>query len=64
MFLEKKPGDSESERAFKNLLGKLALYFVKFKAEAAFEGSKYRDQMIAQKIIVASWIAKLINEQA
>ncbi len=58
-----KPDDSESDKAFKVLFGKLALYFVKFKADAAFEGSKYKDQMITQKSIVASWISKLINEQ-
>jgi hypothetical protein len=58
-----KPDDSESDKAFKVLFGKLALYFVKFKADAAFEGSKYKDQMITQKTIIASWISKLINEQ-
>jgi len=57
-----KQDDSESDKSFKVLFGKLALYFVKFKADAAFEGSKYKDQMITQKSIIASWISKLINE--
>jgi hypothetical protein len=59
---EIKPTDSECDKAFKVLFGKLALFFVKFKADAAFEGSKYREQMVTQKTIVASWISKLISE--
>lgn len=53
--------DSEVEKAFKVLFGKLALIFIKTKAESAFEDSKYRDQMITQKNIVAFLIAKLIS---
>jgi hypothetical protein len=59
---EIKPTDSECDKAFKVLFGKLALFFIKFKADAAFEGSKYREQMVTQKTIVASWISKLISE--
>lgn len=54
--------DSESDKSFKILFGKLALYFIKFKSDIAFEGSKYREQMVTQKPVVASWISKLINE--
>jgi len=54
--------DSESEKAFKVSFGKLALFFIKFKSDIAFEGSKYREQMVTQKSVVASWISKLINE--
>jgi hypothetical protein len=59
---EIKPTDSECDRAFKILFGKLALFFIKFKADAAFEGSKYREQMVTQKTIVASWVSKLVSE--
>jgi hypothetical protein len=59
---EIKPTDSECEKAFKVLFGKLALYFIKFKADAAFEGSKYREQMVTQKTIVATWVSKLTSE--
>jgi len=54
--------DPESEKSFKILFGKLALFFIKFKSDIAFEGSKYREQMVTQKSVVSSWISKLINE--
>jgi hypothetical protein len=56
-----KPSDSEEDKLFKLVFGKVALFFIKFKAESAFQGSKYRDQMITQKNIVKSWIEQLIG---
>lgn len=55
--------DSDSDKSFKVVFGRLALFFIKFKADIAFEGSKYREQMITQKSVVAQWVSKLINEQ-
>jgi len=56
------PNDSADEKLFKTLLGRLAIYFVKHKSGISFEGSKYRDEMIAQRHVVAAWIERLICE--
>jgi len=56
------PSDSADEKLFKTLLGRLAIYFVKNKSGISFEGSKYRDEMIAQRHVVAAWIERLICE--
>lgn len=54
--------DSEEENLFKVTVGKLAISFIKYKAAPSFEGSKYRDQMVNQRHVVAAWIEKLICE--
>ena len=63
MYSVLKSGDNDFDRLFKTMLGKLALFFIKTQADAAFEGSKYREQMLIQKSIVATWISKLVSEQ-
>jgi hypothetical protein len=57
-----KPEDSEKDKAFKQTLGKIAMHFVRNKAEHAFRGSKYRDQMLTQKNIVKLWLEKIVIE--
>lgn len=54
--------DSEEDKEFKTALGKLAIYFVKQKASPTFESSKYKEQMITQRHVVAAWIERLIGE--
>lgn len=54
--------DSEEQNLFKATVGKLAINFIKHKSAPTFEGSKYKDQMINQRHIVAAWIEKLISE--
>ena len=54
--------DSADDKLFKTLLGRLAIYFVKHKAVVSFEGSKYKDEMVTQRHVVAAWIERLICE--
>lgn len=54
--------DTAEDRLFKTLVGRQAIFFVKHKANASFEGSKYKDQMITQRHVVAAWIERLICE--
>lgn len=54
--------DSAEDKAFKSLLGKLAIHFVKNKSVISFEGSKYKEEMITQRHVVAAWIERLISE--
>jgi hypothetical protein len=54
--------DSADEKLFKTLVGRLAIYFVKHKAATSFEGSKYKEEMITQRHVVAAWIERLICE--
>lgn len=52
--------DSENDKIFKITFAKLALFFIEHKADAAFDDSKYKTQMIMQKSAIASWIKKLL----
>jgi recombination DNA repair RAD52 pathway protein len=54
--------DSADDKLFKTLVGRLAIYFVKHKAATSFEGSKYKEEMITQRHVVAAWIERLICE--
>lgn len=54
--------DCADDKAFKSLLGKLAIHFVKNKSVISFEGSKYKEEMITQRHVVAAWIERLISE--
>jgi endonuclease III len=54
--------DSAEERLFKTLLGRLAINFVKNKISPTFENSKYKDEMVTQRHVVAAWIERLIGE--
>lgn len=54
--------DTPDQKLFKNLIGRLAIYFVKHKSVSSFEGSKYREEMIPQRHVVAAWIERLISE--
>lgn len=54
--------DTAEDKLFKTLLGRLAIQFVKHKASPTFENSKYREQMITQRHVVAAWIERLIGE--
>ncbi len=54
--------DSNDDKLFKTLLGRLAIYFVKHKASPTFENSKYKQEMITQRHTVAAWIERLIND--
>jgi hypothetical protein len=54
--------DSNEERLFKTLLGKLAINFVKNKISPTFENSKYKEEMVTQRHVVAAWIERLIGE--
>jgi len=42
--------------------GEISIAFLKNKVIEAFDGSKYRDQMINQRHVVRAWIEKLIEE--
>lgn len=53
--------DSEEERQFKIELGTLAIEFLKTKSASSFEGTKHKDDMVAQWNAVATYIEKLIN---
>ena len=55
--------DSEEERNFKSSIGRLAIDFVKRKSGPSFEGAKYKDDMLAQKHVVAAWIERLISTE-
>lgn len=53
--------DTEEERQFKVELGTMAIEFVKNKSAATFEGTKHKDEMVAQWNAVVTYIEKLIN---
>lgn len=55
--------DSVEERKFKNSIGQLAIDFVKRKASPTFEGAKHKDDMLAQRHVVAGWIEKLMSTE-
>jgi len=55
--------DSADNKLFKTLLGRLAIYFVKHKASTTFANSKYKDEMITQRHVVAAWIERLISAE-
>ena len=56
-----KGSDSSNDKAFKTLLGKIGIDFVKNKASPTFETSKYKQEMITQRHTVAAWIERLIS---
>ena len=53
--------DSLEEKTFKLWFGKLAIFFAKCKCFGTFDDSKYKDDMIAQRHVVAAWIERLIG---
>ena len=53
--------DSEEERQFKVDLGTIAIEFLKNKSSTTFEGTKHKDEMVAQWNAVATYIEKLIH---
>ena len=54
--------DPKQEKTFKIAFGNLALDFLECEVENAFLSSNYREELLAQKTRVKTWIKKLIKQ--
>jgi hypothetical protein len=56
-----KASDTNDVKDFKVALGRIALFFLKFKADSSFDGSRYKSEMLSQKHIVIELIQGLLG---